>query len=238
MEMVKVGEAPSQLRQVAWMEEVVHALQGQGIEADSRTMEAYMKNQFPFLGLKKPLRSALLKPLFSTENLPEKHHLESICRALWTLPEREYQMVALDLIRKFERRLTPKDLSWMEHLIREKSWWDSVDFLATHPVGFLVERYPEELGPWLDSWITSDDIWLNRTAIICQVLYRQKTDKDLLRRAICAHIRSTEFFHRKAIGWALRAYAQQDPEWVRNFVEEHRSALSGLSVREALKHLE
>lgn len=88
MEMVKVGEAPSQLRQVAWMEEVVHALQGQGIEADSRTMEAYMKNQFPFLGLKKPLRSALLKPLFSTENLPEKHHLESICRALWALPER------------------------------------------------------------------------------------------------------------------------------------------------------
>jgi len=42
---------------------------------------------------------------------------------------------------------------------------------------------------------------------------------------------------RKAIGWALRHYARTDPDAVRSFVEEHRSTLSGLSVREAAKHL-
>jgi len=42
---------------------------------------------------------------------------------------------------------------------------------------------------------------------------------------------------RKAIGWALRQHARVDPEWVRDFVESRGDALSGLSRREALKHL-
>jgi 3-methyladenine DNA glycosylase AlkD len=47
----------------------------------------------------------------------------------------------------------------------------------------------------------------------------------------------TEFFMRKAIGWALRQYARVNPEGVRNFVEENADRFSGLTRREALKHL-
>ena len=43
---------------------------------------------------------------------------------------------------------------------------------------------------------------------------------------------------RKAIGWALRDHARTDPGWVLSVVAEHRSDLSGLSQREAVKHLE
>ena len=48
---------------------------------------------------------------------------------------------------------------------------------------------------------------------------------------------SSDFFVRKAIGWALRDYARTDPDWVRVFVQEHRAELSPLSIREATKHL-
>lgn len=44
------------------------------------------------------------------------------------------------------------------------------------------------------------------------------------------------FFIRKAIGWALRDHSRVDPEPVRTFATEHPE-LSGLSRREALKHL-
>ena len=44
------------------------------------------------------------------------------------------------------------------------------------------------------------------------------------------------FFSRKAIGWALRDYAWTSPDWVRAYVADHPD-LSGLSRREALKHL-
>jgi len=55
-----------------------------------------------------------------------------------------------------------------------------------------------------------------------------------LRRAQPGH---PEFFIRKAIGWALREYAKVDPAWVRRFVDIHGDAMSGLSRREATKHL-
>ena len=48
----------------------------------------------------------------------------------------------------------------------------------------------------------------------------------------------TEFFIRKAIGWALRDYARTDPVAVAAFVTEHREDLSGLSYREATKHVD
>lgn len=47
----------------------------------------------------------------------------------------------------------------------------------------------------------------------------------------------TEFFIRKAIGWALREYAKVEAGWVRTFVAERQHELSGLSKREALKHV-
>ena len=47
----------------------------------------------------------------------------------------------------------------------------------------------------------------------------------------------TGFFLRKAIGWALREYAKAAPDAVRAYVAEHETELSGLSKREALKHL-
>ena len=50
-------------------------------------------------------------------------------------------------------------------------------------------------------------------------------------------LESKEFFLRKAIGWALRQYARTDPDWVLARVEAYGDRLSGLSRREALKHV-
>jgi 3-methyladenine DNA glycosylase AlkD len=46
-----------------------------------------------------------------------------------------------------------------------------------------------------------------------------------------------DFFVRKAVGWALRQHARTDPEWVSAYVQSRGERLSGLSRREALKHL-
>ena len=225
-----------QMRHFYWAQEVVELLQNEGLSADAQAMSAYVKGKFSFLGLKKTPRAALTKPLFERANLPSKVELQSNCEALWALPEREYQMVALDLIRKFERQLTPEDLPWIKALILKKSWWDSVDFLATHAVGSLLERYPTQIRPELEIWIRDPNMWLNRSAIIAQILYRKNLDVIYLTAAILPHMHSKEFFLRKAIGWALRSHAARDPQWVLDFVEAHRAELSGLSIREALKH--
>lgn len=111
--------------------------------------------------------------------------------------------------------------------------------------------------PSTESPAASDDgaLWLRRTAIICQLGAKEATDVALLAEAIEANLETdadgvpspasgrypkpygSSFWIRKAIGWALRQHARTDPQWVLDFVAAHHDRLSGLSRREALKHL-
>jgi 3-methyladenine DNA glycosylase AlkD len=73
--------------------------------------------------------------------------------------------------------------------------------------------------------------------VICQIGHKTDTDVALLRHAIEANVDDRSFWLRKAIGWALRQHARTDPDWVRAEVDRLGDRLSGLSRREALKHL-
>lgn len=72
--------------------------------------------------------------------------------------------------------------------------------------------------------------------MLSQVGARERVDQALLADVLEPSIEDRAFFSRKAIGWALRDQARWDPDWVRRFVEHHPGR-SGLSRREALKHL-
>jgi len=86
-------------------------------------------------------------------------------------------------------------------------------------------------------WSTDDDMWKRRCAILCQNRAKRATDLAPLYDCIEPSLESKEFFLRKAIGWALRAYAWTDPDEVRRYVTENAERLSGLSRREALKNI-
>ena len=115
------------------------------------------------------------------------------------------------------------------------SWWDSVDTIAVKLVGAYFAEYPEEREKWIRKWIKSDNIWLNRTAIIFQLSYKNQLDIPFLVRAILPHTNSKEFFIQKAIGWAIRQYTKTNPKWVKDFVKSN--TLKPLSKREAFKYL-
>ncbi len=101
----------------------------------------------------------------------------------------------------------------------------------------LVIEFPDEVWPQVDPWIDDEDMWLRRAAIICQVGAKGRTDTERLFRFCESRMYETGFFIRKAIGWALRDFAKTDPEAVAAFVNTNRESLSGLSFREATKHL-
>jgi 3-methyladenine DNA glycosylase AlkD len=94
------------------------------------------------------------------------------------------------------------------------------------------------MTPRIREWIDDADMWLRRSAIIGQIGHKEATDTELLFDACVSRMHETEFFIRKAIGWALREYAKTDPSAVVAFATEHRNELSGLSFREATKHLD
>lgn len=199
-------------------------------------MAAYMQGQFPFLGVSAPRRRAAQKPVLDGLNGADAGELLAFAHLCWAVEERELQYVAADALRRHQRVLGADDLGAVAGLITTRSWWDTVDTLAAHVVGPLVLRHPE-LVEVMDRWVVDPNIWLARTAILHQLLYKERTDATRLFAYADRRAADTEFFIRKALGWALRQYARVDPEAVRGYVESRGDRLSGLTRREALKRL-
>ncbi len=201
--------------------------------ARAAPMAAYMKNRFDFIGIAKPQVKCICKPLF--QGAAKAAVDWDFVRQCWANPHRELQYCALEYLRAVQKNLTPQDIPHLQALITDKSWWDTSDVLD-RIVGGIALRHPE-VNATLLNWSQSDNIWLRRVAIDHQLLRKEQTDTALLEQIVCNNLGQTEFFINKAIGWALRDYSKTNPQWVRRFIEQHRSRMAKLSVREASKYL-
>jgi 3-methyladenine DNA glycosylase AlkD len=213
------------------------ALAAAADSSKSEGMQAYMKTDMPFYGVQKPARVVILRDIVRDFPPPNAAGYEQLVLGLWDLPHREEKYLALGVARHFEAYVTPEALSLYRRLIVEGAWWDLVDEVATHLICDLVVGHPREVWPAVDTWIDDDDMWLRRSAIICQVGAKERTDAVRLFRFCDKRSFEKEFFIRKAIGWALRQYARVDPEAVAGFVIAHHDGLSGLAYREATRHI-
>ncbi|WP_340818190.1 DNA alkylation repair protein [Methanolobus sp. WCC4] len=203
-------------------------------EEQAFQMSAYMKNQFPFLGTKKPQRTVLQKQFIKQSRKNKIADWEFIFQ-LWELPEREFQYLAQDILIALAGELRETDIDNVEHLIITRSWWDTVDALASNVVGKMCLNHSTLKESTIPVWSKSNNMWLSRAAILFQLKYKEETDTDLLRKVILDNTGSDEFFINKAIGWALRQYSKTDDQWVKDFIEHHE--LHPLSIREGSKYL-
>jgi 3-methyladenine DNA glycosylase AlkD len=219
----------------AYAKQIERLLRSHANEDIAGPMIAYMRNQFPFLGIKMPERVALTKQFMKEYGVPTGEELNRAVRELWVLPEREFQYTALALLNRRTKEAAPSQVELLEYIITTGSWWDTVDYIASRLVGSLFTRYPELIAVYAQKWIHSDDLWLRRTAILFQLTYKERTDTELLYSSIRICADEQDFFIRKAIGWALREYSKTDADAVKRFAAETR--LSPLSMREALKRI-
>lgn len=203
---------------------------------DAGPMKKYMRDQFEYLGIKSPQFKTLQADFIKQNSLPPITDLDIIVRELWDLPQREFQYLATSLIGKMETQLEADFIATLEHLITHKSWWDTVDTIAGHPVGIMFKRYPKVRAKYLKKWRKSENFWLRRTTLLFQLAYKEETDFELLCELIKENLGSNEFFINKAIGWALRQYAWTNPSAVKKFVKATKE-LHPLSRREALKNI-
>jgi 3-methyladenine DNA glycosylase AlkD len=197
-------------------------------------MKKYMKDHFPFLGIKSPLRKELEKQFFKETEILKVPFNSDFVTGLWEKDEREYHYTAITYTGKFIKKLPKEVIPFLEKLITTKSWWDSVDSIAPL-VGELARKYPEIIEETIDGWAVDDNFWLRRSAILFQLKYKQQTNEDLLYDYIGKNADSKEFFIQKAIGWALREYSKTNPISVKAFIEGNK--LAPLSVREGSKYV-
>ena len=195
--------------------------------------KAYMRNQFEYYGIKSPQRREITKPFLDKKFLPKKSQLESYVKTLWQKPQRDYQYFAQELAFKYIKELDKTDIELFEFMVTHNSWWDTVDFIAPKLINDYFKTYTKERDVYIKKWLASENIWLQRSALLFQLKDKENIDTDLLTFVIHSLLGSKEFFINKAIGWILREYSKTNPDWVIDFVEMNE--LSNLSRREALR---
>lgn len=196
--------------------------------------KAYMRNQFEFFGLKAAGRRTIIKE-YLKNGLPPKTELKKIITELWQLPQREFQYFGIALIAACKKEWDSDFIPLIEYMITNKSWWDSVDGMASEITGPFFKKHPALIKKITTKWNTSKNLWLQRSSLLFQLKYKHSLDVDLLQKYILQLSASKEFFIQKAIGWTLREYGKTNSRWVIDFVSNN--SLSALSKREALKHI-
>lgn len=218
------------------------ALAAAGNPERAVAQQAYMKSEMPFRGIGSRELTALLRPILADPAYRISHRGEwdAAVLDLWdaaTHREERYAAIALTGHRAYRAWQDPDAVPLYEHLVRTGAWWDLVDPVASNRIGPILLAHREALTPLVRAWATDDDLWVRRTAILSQLAFKADTDTALLCACVEPNLADRSFWIRKAIGWALRQYARTDPEWVRDTVSTYGERLSGLSRREALKHL-
>ena len=199
-------------------------------------MKAYLRNQFEFLGIQTPTRRSIYKDLPKLPKDPQ--YILKIANELWEKPEREYRYVACDLLIKNAKVFKLDDLPAFKNLLQKDSWWETVDSLSSAISDIVLNEKlnTHESQHTMDEWLLDSDFWVRRSAMIHQLGWKKHTDTDRLMQYALTLAPESEFFIRKAIGWAFRDYAKCNPAFVQNFMHHNKSVFSNLTVKEATKN--
>ncbi|HYN75829.1 MAG TPA: DNA alkylation repair protein [Candidatus Limnocylindria bacterium] len=203
-------------------------------------MQAYMKSDLPYFGVRLPETRRLTKACVVAHPPTDRQIWEATVRELYDrATHREERYAALVLAGHPTARAW-QDLAVLplhRHLVTTGAWWDLVDWVATRLVGPVHRSMRSDVEPVVLGWARDDDLWLRRTAVLCQVGAKDALDLNLLSACLEPNLERPEFWLRKACGWALRDASYRHPAWVRAYVSAHEERLAGLTRREATKHL-
>ena len=201
-------------------------------------MAAYLKTDMPFYGVQKKGRTEVFRLVKRAITIDSHDDYRDAVLRLWRQPHREEKYLAIGIARDYGRFVTADNLDLYRQLVVEGAWWDFVDEVAINCVGIAFLNDRERVRPTIEAWVDDDVMWLRRTSLISPIKHKTETDHEMLFDHCLRRADEPEFFIRKAIGWTLREYAKSEPDRVRDFVLAHRDRWSGLSFREATKHLE
>jgi 3-methyladenine DNA glycosylase AlkD len=205
-------------------------------DVKAHQMSAYMRYKFEFYGIQTPIRIEITKRIFQDFRFNNFDECKAFVNLCFAQNEREWQYTGIWILIKNEKLWGDDFLKFAEQLVITNSWWDTVDLLASSCIGKYIFKNKHLQEKWVNQWMKSDNMWLNRVAIIHQLSYKEQTNIDLLKNVILRFNDSDEFFIQKAIGWALRQLSKSQAAVVKEIIIS--IPLKTLSKREGIKYLD
>ena len=147
-------------------------------------MQAYMKSEMPFMGVRRPAMAAVARQALREFAPVSNEEYRAHVRALWCQPHREEKYLAIALARGWRRYVSMQNLDLYRTMIVEGAWWDFVDEIATAIVGRLLLEHRAAMNAVLDRWIDDPDVWLRRSALLAHERHGTQTDREKLSKLI------------------------------------------------------
>ena len=202
-------------------------------------MKKYMKNRFNYLGIQAPTRKEVTKELWKPLQLtnPDPEFYRELFTLCFESQYREMAYTAIDFTdRYYLKLLSPDDLPHLEKYTIGQ-WWDVTDLLAKY-YGIILCKDKELREKKNKEYLTHPDMWMRRTSLLYQMkLPSTSIDHTLYFTNLTSSLSESDWFMRKAIGWALREYSKDNPQTVIDYIRDNKDKLSGLSRREGLKYI-
>lgn len=113
--------------------------------------------------------------------------------------------------------------------------WASVDGIANHFLGFLIEKDPS-LSEETLRWASSQNPWLRRASVVTYVLLaRDGKFLDVVYETAMRLRFDKDDFVRKGTGWTLREAGKTDMDRLTCFLHEHGKDFSRVAIRYAIE---
>jgi len=146
--------------------------------------KAYLRNQFQFFGIFTQQKRAIQGPFLHKKMLSPKTELHELVKVLWSKKEREFHYFAQELSLKYLKCTEKEDINLYVHMVVHQSWWDMVDLIANKLTGNYFLLFPAEKEAYINKWLQSNNIWLQRSTLLFQLKYKDKMDLAFLEKCI------------------------------------------------------
>ena len=200
--------------------------------------------QFEREKLKSPmvLRTGVVRKI-SAEHFREirnltKEEIFKLCEELLQSGDGNHGEIARDWAYRCRKRYEKKDFKvferWLKKYVKN---WGSCDHLCVHPLGHLVEAFPE-LAPKVKKWAKSKSRWERRAAAVALIPALRK--RQLLKEAFqMANIllQDEEDLVQKGYGWMLKEASNRFPKEVFRYVMKNRKKMPRTALRYAIEKM-
>jgi 3-methyladenine DNA glycosylase AlkD len=219
---------------------VLHArLAEQGSPDRADGERRYLRSELTHLGVRMPVLRRITQQLLREHPLALPQRL-ALVEELWRQPVHELRRAAVHVLERSSDELDTSHLTLIYRLLGQARTWALVDPLATAVTGSILARQPAARRV-LDHWITSDDFWIRRAALLAQLGPLREDPGPETFDAFATYadrvLDEREFFIRKAIGWVLREVGRRNPTVVVAWLKPRTHRASGVTMREAVKYL-
>jgi 3-methyladenine DNA glycosylase AlkD len=203
----------------------------------------YLKGEIPFMGVGTPeIRRVFLERdrEMSFGTLPMNRQV-SLVNGLMRGSFAEEKLAAILYVQLFwldqmkNRFLINLVSDWFDD--RYIFDWNTTDWLSVRILTPLVDSGDPEIIWKLKKWNHDPYLWKARASLVAFARARSITEHQrIIERFADLLIRREERFAKTAVGWVLREYSKQDPEFVLKFLSRHVKYTSAEVKRNALKY--